>query len=53
MAESEAGQLNEARALTEKAVALAREGGDTALAEQLQNHLSLYRAGHSYTQARH
>ena len=50
-AESEAGQLNEATGLTEKAVVLASEAGNAALAAQWQSHLRIYRAHHSYPQA--
>ncbi len=50
VAESEAGQLTEAAAWTEKAVTLAATAGDGALAAQLQGRLAAYRAGHSYTQ---
>ncbi len=50
VAQSEAGQLAEASALTEKAIAEATAAGDSTVAAQLQAHLDLYRSGRSYTQ---
>jgi protein O-mannosyl-transferase len=50
VAQSEAGQFTEASVLTEKAIGQATAAGDSALAAQLQAHLNIYRAGHSFTQ---
>jgi protein O-mannosyl-transferase len=50
VAQSEAGQLGQAMVLTEKAIGEATAAGNSALAAQLQAHLSLYRGGRSFTQ---
>lgn len=51
VANSEAGQFAGAVAASEKALRLAEEAKDDALAAQLRAHLNAFREGHSYRQA--
>lgn len=45
---AEAGRFAEAVATAEEAVALAKSAQQPALADDIQSHLALYRAGKSY-----
>ena len=51
VADSEAGQFARAVEASEKALRLAEEAKDDALAAQLRAHLNAFREGHSYRQA--
>ncbi len=50
VAQSEAGQLSDAIAVTEKAIAKASAANNPGLAAELETHLKFYQAGHTYTQ---